>query len=147
MTPEQPLSLVVNGVDTPLGMGLRQSLPRAVIISLFTWGRALPDDDLPGAARMGWWGDTYAAVPGDRIGSRLWLLARSTITQHTVARAREYAQEALAWLVADGVASEVIVQAERAGQDRIDLWAQVVRGDSARLDIRFNDAWSFLNGF
>lgn len=146
MTPEQPLSLVINGIDTPLGMGLRQPLPRAVIISLFTWGRAKPDDKLPGTERMGWWGDTYAATPGDRIGSRLWLLARSTITNQTPGQARKYAEEALAWLVADGVASHVIVQAERSTLDRIDLWTQIVRGNSPRLDIRFNDAWSFLNG-
>lgn len=146
MTPEQPLSLMINGVDTPLGMGLRQALPRAVIISLFTWGRARPDDDLPGADRMGWWGDSFPAVAGDRIGSRLWLLARSKITSSTVARAKEYAQEALAWLVDDGVASEVIVQAERGDLSQISLWCQIVRGNNPRLDIRFNDAWSFLNG-
>jgi len=147
MTPEQPLTLVINGVEVPLGMAMRQPLPRAVIISLFTWRRARPDDQLPsGTDRMGWWGDTYAANRGDRIGSRLWLLARSKIVNNTVQRAREYGQEALAWLVADGVASGVIVQAERAGIGQISIWCQVIRGDSSRLDIRFNDAWSFLDG-
>ncbi len=146
MTPEQPLSLVIDGIDTPLGMAMRQALPRAVIISLFTWGRALPDDDLPGDARMGWWGDSFPQVAGDRIGSRLWLLARAKILNDTPAKAREYAEQALAWLLEDGVASEVIVQAERGDFGRIDLWCQIVRGNSPRLDIRFNDAWSFLNG-
>lgn len=145
MTPEQPLTVVIDGVTTSLGMGLRQPLPRAVIISLFTWGRAKADDPLPGNDRMGWWGDTYAQVQGDRIGSRLWLLARSTITAQTPMRAKEYAEEALAWLVVDGVASQVRVEAERQGLDRIALGCQVVRGDSTRLDIRFNNAWSFLN--
>lgn len=146
MTPEQPLSLVIDGIDTPLGMAMRQALPRAVIISLFTWGRALPDDDLPGEERMGWWGDSFPQVAGDRIGSRLWLLARAKILNDTPAKAREYAEQALAWLLEDGVASEVIVQAERGDLGRIDLWCQIVRGSSPRLDIRFNDAWSFLNG-
>jgi phage gp46-like protein len=146
MTPEQPLSLNIDGVDTPLGMALRDALPRAVVISLFTWGRARADDDLPGTDRMGWWGDTYPLHAGDRIGSRLWLLARSKITAHTVQRTRDYAQEALAWLVADGVASDVVVHAKRDGISRISLWCQIVRGDASRLDIRFNDAWSFLDG-
>jgi len=145
MTPEQPLSMLINGIDTPLGMGMRQPLPRAVIISLFTWGRARPDDQLPGDERMGWWGDSYAPVQGDRIGSRLWLLARAKITQHTPKHAKEYAQEALAWLIDDGVASEVVVQAERAGLSQISLGCVIVHGSNDRLDIRFNNAWSFLN--
>lgn len=145
MTPDQPLSIVINGIDTPLGMGLRDPLPRAVIISLFTWARARADDDLPGEERMGWWGDSFAAVPGDRIGSRLWLLARSKITNTTAQRAKEYAEEALAWLVADGVASQVIVRAERAGLSQISLGCEIVRGKGPRVDIRFDNAWSFLN--
>lgn len=146
MTPDQPLSIVINGVLTPLGMGLRQPLPRAVIISLFTWGRARPDDELPGTERMGWWGDSYPAVAGDRIGSRLWLLARATVTPQTVLAARQYADEALAWLVADGVASKVITQSERRGLDGISLGIQTVRGKAPGLDIRFDNVWSFLNG-
>lgn len=145
MTPEQPLTIVVDGVTVPLGMGLRDPLPRAVIISLFTWARAKPADTLPGTERCGWWGDSFAPVPGDRIGSRLWLLARTTITAHTVVRAKEYAQEALAWLVADGVASQIIVEAERAGLSQISIRCQIVRADAPSLNIRFNDAWSFLN--
>lgn len=145
MTPEQPLSILIDGVDTPLGMGLRQPLPRAVIISLFTWARARADDELPGTERMGWWGDSYPAVAGDRIGSRLWLLARAKITNQTAKKAREYAEEALAWLVVDGVASRVVVQAERAGMSQISIWCQIVRGADQRLDIRFDNAWSFLD--
>lgn len=145
MTPDQPLSIVLDGVTTPLGMAVRQALPRAVIISLFTWGRARPDDDLPGAERMGWWGDSYALVEGDRIGSRLWLLARAKITAQTPAVAKRYAEEALAWLVTDGVASVVNVQAERQGLSQIAIGCQIVRGAGPNLDIRFNNVWSFLN--
>ena len=145
MTPEQPLTMIIDGVETPLGMGLRQPLARAVVISLFTWGRARADDELPGTERMGWWGDSHPAVARDRIGSRLWLLARAKITAHTAQRAREYAEEALAWLVTDGVASQVLVHAERAGLSQISIGCQIVRGNAPALDIRFNNAWSFLH--
>lgn len=145
MTPEQPLSMVIDGLVVPLGMALRDPLPRAVIISLFTWGRARPGDELPGTDRMGWWGDTYAATPGDRIGSRLWLLARAKITRHTPRQAKEYAEEALAWLITDRVASQVVVMAERDGLSQISIWCQVMRGDGQRTDIRFDNAWRFLN--
>lgn len=145
MTPEQPLFIVIDGVKVNLGMALRDALPRAVIISLFTWGRAKADDQLPGTDRMGWWGDSFALVPNDRIGSRLWLLARSSITTRTVSLAKEYAQEALAWLVKDGVASKVTVLAERQGLSQIALACQIVKGNGNTVDIRFNNAWSFLN--
>ncbi len=145
MTPEQPLSIVVNGIEQSLGMAVRDALPRAVIISLFTWGRAKPDDALPGEERMGWWGDSYAPVERDRIGSRLWLLARAKITAQTPMLAKEYVEEALAWLVTDGVASQVLVEAERQGQSQIAIRCQIVRGSGPNLDIRFNNVWSALN--
>lgn len=145
MTPEQPLTILVNGIAQSLGMAARDPLSRAVIISLFSWGRAKPDDALPGTERMGWWGDTYASAEGDRIGSRLWLLARAKITVQTPALARQYAEEALAWLVADGVASQVLVEAERQGPSQIAIRCQIVRGNAPNLDIRFNNVWSALN--
>lgn len=145
MTPEQPLTIVVNGVTIDLGMALRDPLPRAVIISLFTWGRAKPDDELPGAERMGWWGDTYAPNEGDRIGSRIWLMSRAKITTKTPGQLKRYAEEALAWFVQDGVASAVLVDAERQGMEQIGLRTQIVRGNGPNLDIRFNNVWSALN--
>ncbi len=65
------LWLTVNGKRTCASAPL-DPLTRAVVISLFTWRRAEPDDnaDVP----MGWWGDTWPAVQNDRYGSRLWLL-------------------------------------------------------------------------
>lgn len=55
------LWLTVNGKRTCASAPL-DPLTRAVVISLFTWRRAEPDDnaDVP----MGWWGDTCC---GDRM--------------------------------------------------------------------------------
>jgi phage gp46-like protein len=77
----------------------------AIILSLFCDARADEDDVLPfpGADRRGWWGDAYAAVPGDVVGSKLWLLSRSGASQQTATRAQQYAEDALAWMVTDGV--------------------------------------------
>lgn len=86
----------------------------AVIISLFTNRLADTGDELPAgeADRQGWWAD--ATLPGgkDRIGSKLWLLRREKQLPSVVARAREYALEALAWIVAEGRASTLEVQAD-----------------------------------
>lgn len=140
MTPDQPLSIVIDGVETPLGMGQLDPLPRAVIISLFTWRRALPDDPVDGV-RMGWWADGLDGVVNDRIGSRLWLLSREKLTLSTINRAREYARESLQWLLDDGVATGVAVTAERYGMDQLRLQCVISRAQGAPVTLRFDNAW------
>ena len=120
-------------------------LPRSIIISLFTWRRANPDDDLPGTNKYGWWGDTYPQIINDRIGSRLWLLSRAKLTDETVLQAQEYAEEALQWLVDDGVAAAVQVQVERQSLDRLAIGIIITRGDKSLLKIRFAKIWDYLN--
>lgn len=96
-------------------------LRRAVTISLFTWRRAGPDDAVDDSDRKGWWGDCVPSVAGDQIGSRLWLLSRRTLVADTFKDAQAYAEEALAWLLDDQIATVVTVTAERQGNDRMNL--------------------------
>ncbi|HLO61388.1 MAG TPA: phage GP46 family protein [Azonexus sp.] len=147
MIDSQPLTIVIDGRTVPLGLDLAEPLVRAVIISLFTWRRANPDDELPGDQRMGWWGDSFPTVPNDRIGSRLWLLSRAKFSKNNspVDRAREYAEEALAWLVEDGVVARVEVEAARIGIDALGLACRFYKSDGTRrAEVRFTDVWSFL---
>lgn len=150
MINDQPLTVQIDGQTISLGLDSAQPLVRAVVVSLFTWRRANPDDDLPSGpdhlGRMGWWGDSFAAVPNDRIGSRLWLLSRAKLLPDTAARAKEYAQEALQWLVDDGVAARVEVQAERQGQSTLAIGVRIYKSDgTVPFDVRFTDVWGFLN--
>lgn len=146
MIDDQPLTILVDGQPVALGLDSAEPLVRSVLISLFTWRRANPDDPLPADARQGWWGDSYPVEPNDRTGSRLWLLARSKLTDDTARRAREYAEEALAWLVQDGVAARVQVSTERQGLDRLAMRCQIYRHDGRlATDVRFTNAWGFLN--
>lgn len=145
MINEQPLTIVIDGQTISLGLDSTEPLVRAVIISLFTWRRANPDDDLPGDLRMGWWGDSFPTVANDRIGSRLWLLSRAKLTNDEVIRAKEYAQEALAWLVEDGIAARVDVEAARVDVSVLGLACRFYQSSGKLLaDIRFTDVWSFL---
>jgi len=123
-------------------------LAKAIINSLFSWARARPGDELPTpeSSSMGWWGDSYSPVTGDRFGSRLWLLSRETLTAATVAKARDLAREALAWLTEDGLAVRVTVEAERIGNDTLGMRVLIDRPDGQRLDIRFADIWSAIRG-
>jgi len=96
------------------------TLRTSLLLSLFSDRRASPDelerfgDEDP----RGWWADEFAPVENDEIGSKLWLLAREKVLPETLSRARTYAQEALRWMVDDGVAATVEVEA--AWLDSID---------------------------
>lgn len=139
------LILTIDGIDTA-AVDVIEPLPRAVLISLFSWRRADPSDDLPNGQRCGWWGDTYPQVTADRIGSRLWLLSRTKLTSDTALRAKEYAEQALQWLIDDGVAEAVTVSAERQGLDRLALGITITRGDTSALNLRFTNVWDYLHG-
>jgi phage gp46-like protein len=100
--------VVVNDSDLERDDGLETS----VIISLFTDRRAAVDQIPPEFPRddlRGWWGDVAPQVEGDQTGSLLWLLYREKQTPQVLARAQQYAQEALQWLIEDKVALQVTV--------------------------------------
>jgi len=117
-----------------------ESLSTVVLLSLLTDRTAQANEVDPGADRRGWWADAFAEQVGDMFGSRLWLLAREKQLPATIARARAYIEEALAWLVADGLAKSVMatVFAPRRGW----LVAQVditLAGDSRRYRFEWSD--------
>lgn len=118
-------------------------LPRAVIISLFSWRRANPDDNAP--VPMGWWGDTYPTVTGDRIGSRLWLLGREKVTNDTLNRSRDYATEALQWMLDDGVAARIDITSTRSGMDEALLGIAIYQRDGSVWNMQFDEYWRMLN--
>lgn len=117
------------------------SLRSAIIVSLLTDRRARLDDVIPDAPiasqsipsdRRGWAGDALAEVSGDRVGSRLWLLARKKQTEETRQLAIEYCHEALQWFVDDQIATSVIVNAEWAEGGRLNIVVTMIliNGDS-----------------
>lgn len=102
-------------VNLDADLATDEGLMTAVMLSLFLDRRAEPDDKPPSGDardRRGWWADQFAVVPGDRYGSRLWLLARAKRTNETALRAKEFIREALAWMIDDRVAAGVDVTTE-----------------------------------
>lgn len=127
-------------------LGTDEGLYTAVVVSLFTDRRAENDDILPGGDdRRGWWGDSFAEIDGDKIGSRLWLLSREKQLQSVLNRAREYAQEALQWFIEDGIAKQVIVDAWVPRQGVLGLGVQIIRPDGSKLDFKFDNLWEAMN--
>lgn len=119
-------------------------LTTAMLLSLFTDRRAEPDDVPPSGDptdRRGWWADEFAAVPGDRMGSRLWLLARAKRTAETLRRAEEYAREALQWMLDDSVAASLDVTVEFVGDSMV-ISIVVHRPGRDPLSLKFAHVWN-----
>ncbi len=124
-----------------------EGLETAVIVSLFTDRLASDDDRLPNATgnKRGWWADTFPQTEGDLIGSKLWLLSREKQTPETVNRAIECAQEALQWLIDDGVASAVEVSGFIPRTGMLGLEISILRDDGPNVDFRYDNIWEAMN--
>lgn len=112
-------------------------LQEMVTLSLFTWRRALASDPVAeGGSRQGWFADA-------EFGSRLWLLQGGRITPALLSDARRYAEEALAWMVADRVVGSVTASAELAEDGRrVYLAVELTRPLQPEDRIRYAYLWS-----
>lgn len=115
------------------------ALRRAVEISLFTWRRADDSDQVDGNDKQGWWGDSYPSQVNDRIGSRLWLLRRKTITVQTIQDAKRYCEEALNWLIDDGHVITVDVTITRSFTTKLAGLIVLGRPNNDPLSFNFDD--------
>lgn len=115
----------------------------AVIISLFSNARVTETELYDGMNdRQGWWGDLFTGFPGDRIGSKLWLLDRGKATQQTRNSAEEYAREALQWFVDDGIASSIEVTASLLNREMIVISVNIFKPRASQpLTYRFQLMW------
>ncbi|TCS35804.1 phage gp46-like protein [Paucimonas lemoignei] len=143
----QGADLVIDGIFLAEDDGLLT----AVVMSLFTDRQANPDDKLPNADlgdddRRGWWGDEFNEDPRDRIGSRLWLNEAAKQLPAVLERDRKYAQEALQWMVDDGIASRVVVSALSPRQGIRALNVAIYRPDGTASRYQFESFWKGHNG-
>lgn len=139
------MKLMINGQEADISNFQADELAQAVLISLFSWRKSEVDDGVKAPDRQGWWGDTFAVVPGDRIGSRLWLLQREKILPLTLQRAEAYAKEALQWMIDDRLVERITVNAVRSEEaSQVDLRVVLFKRQSERaFDAVFKDV---LNG-
>lgn len=119
-------------------------LDTAVLISIFTDRVALPGDIIPDGTtdRRGWWGDNLPDGTTMPIGSRLWLLSRSNSpTQQVLNQAITYAQEALQWMITDGVCAAVNVDAQWNADNFLAMVVTIQRNNGSIKTINFTYAW------
>lgn len=129
----------INGSDIAVGNKdlVRDSgLETAVYITLFTDMRASEDDPMPDNSidKRGWWSD-------NSLGSKLWLLRREKTIDAVLARAEQYAESALQWLLDDGIADEVLVTAERISMQELELTIQISQPDGEPVFYRYYYNW------
>ena len=131
---------VLAGADLASG----DDLATAVIISLFTDRLANASDVIPDGTtdRRGWWGDLGETII---IGSRLWLLARSKLTQAVAVTAKSYIAEALAWMISDGVALAVDVVTTVVAPKMLTATVTIRQSNGAQRALSFNWAWNQID--
>lgn len=128
--------LAIQGGD----LATDSTLETAVLLSLYTDRRALDEDVLPdnGTDRRGWWCDAYS----NRLqGSRLWLLSREKDLDSVLRRAEQYAKEALAWVIEDGIGETVQVEAIHLRRGVLQLIVGIERQGSNVLAGRYDYVW------
>jgi len=103
-------------------------LENAVFLSLFT--------------SPGWWGNILSE-PAEKSASRLETALRRTLTNQTRLDVEQYAREALAWMVAEGIAKKITVSATIP---EVGLCLVIIKIDQPdRVDtIRYNINWATM---
>lgn len=135
--------LTINGKNTN-PTDIQNTLYRALIISLFTWRRKNTSDDSDHP--YGWWGDSYPSIANDKIGSRLYLLARSKLNNQTANFAKIYIKEAVQWMIDDGLASRIDVSVKRIDLTVLVATINIFKKDECNEEHRFDNLWSKING-
>jgi phage gp46-like protein len=115
-------------------------LATAAYISVFTDRLANADDVLPDNSgdRRGWWGDLDQDKP---MGSRMWLLARSKLTNSVALKAKTYLVEAFQWMIDDGVAASVNVTATIQKPNSLYTQVQINQTDGTTRSFGYRWAW------
>ncbi|WP_051278465.1 phage GP46 family protein [Solimonas flava] len=113
------------------------SLRPAVIASLLT------DREYADAAdgdRRGSWQDALLADAADRNGSLLWRVLPGKRTPAKLAEAKQYAEQALAWLVDDSIASGVSVTPSWDARGQLQLDVEIARANGVER-YRLAELW------
>ncbi|MDP2548475.1 phage GP46 family protein [Oceanobacter sp. 4_MG-2023] len=116
-------------------------LRSAVIMSLFTDGRATEDEEPEITERRGYWGD-IELDDDDSLGSKLWLHRRSKLTNDVANQVQDEAQTALDWLVEDSHVSSLAVTVERQPPDRLAYQIDITLLDGETLNMTLEQGQS-----
>ena len=122
------ISLDANGdLEKDFGFGTTLGL------SIFEKRRA-DDGEVPAPQnKEGWIGNILSEVPGYERGSKLWLLQQSRLSDDIAPRAKNAIEDALDWLIEDGLAKEIEVTVQTPSNSALNTEVNV-DGDSFYFD-------------
>jgi phage gp46-like protein len=135
--------------DAPGDLRAEQGLATQVLIHLMTDARVEQSELRDGDDNRGWFGDSFDVMDGEQpIGSRLWLLRRSALTDGVEIEAQDYAREALQPLLSQSAVARIDVAAvaDRANS-RLDLAVTIYgRNGEVTFDKRYELLWRQIDG-
>ena len=114
-------------------------LETSILISLFSDRRADDSDVLPDSSgdKRGYWADTS----NDKIGSKLWLLARTALTADVPARAEKYIKDALQWMLDDGLIKNMEISVLRSGMDTLLISIKLLQPTGTEKFYKYSYNW------
>jgi phage gp46-like protein len=130
---------VIEGNEFASAGGFETAIP----VSLFTDARAPAALVAEPQNRRGWIGNLMTAATMRQLGSILWILDQTRITQETLNVARLAAKDAFQWMIDDGVALGVLVNLTRRSQTGIIITIQIT--DTSNVVSRYQTLWRATN--
>lgn len=127
------------------GLADDPGLETPVMVSLFTDRRVseVEASKVPGGDRRGWWAESPTLrIDSEEpvMGSRLWLLRGKPLRASVLPTAEAYADEALAWMLDEGIAGRIVCRALLLSRIRLGLEVTIFRpGDD--LEIAYRQLW------
>jgi phage gp46-like protein len=120
-----------------------QDLETACLVSLFSDALATPDFvPTDGTTdRRGWWADYYGPTP---LGSNLWQLERAKTTRANLGLAQRTTENALQWLIADGIAASIIVNTQWVTATMMGIAVAITKPNGTQTRFMFGWAWDNL---
>lgn len=126
---------VIEGNEFASAGGFETAIP----VSLFTDARAPAALVAEPQNRRGWIGNIMTAATMRQLGSILWALDQTRITQETLNLARLEAQAAFQWMIDDSVALGVLVDLSRAPAGAIVITIRIT--DTSNVVSRYQTLW------
>lgn len=126
--------LVIEDGDLKADNGLETS----TLISLFS-DRRVTFEQLPAGEddKKGWWADLISEPIGDKIGSRLWTLQREKVLDSSAVEMESILTEAFEWMLDDGIAASIVVDAEILGLNTIQGSVKIFKPDGDNIPLKF----------
>lgn len=119
-----------------------QDLETACLVSLFSDALATSDfTPTDGTTdRRGWWADYYQQP----TGSNLWQLDRAKTTRANLGLAQSTVQQALQWLIDDGVVASIVVNTQYITANMMGIAVAFTKPDGTQTRFMFGWAWAGL---